>query len=81
MTNIPYDPNSKDQYNNRAYNYCSGKGCNNIPSHYLKLVLIKKSGFFCETCADYLKDNNLIESVLDEKVRYNKRSRMRFDGY
>ena len=68
MDNIQPESNSKNQYNNTAYNYCSGKDCKNTPLHYIKLVLIKKTGFFCDTCANYLQENNLIESILDESV-------------
>jgi hypothetical protein len=68
MTHTKSESNSKNQYNNTTYNYCAGKDCKNMPTHLLKLVLIKKTGLFCDSCLKYLQENNLIESVLDESV-------------
>jgi hypothetical protein len=59
--------NSNNNYNNRIYN-CAASGCEKTSSHLIKLILIKKSGYFCSECTKYLKDNNLIDSVLDENV-------------
>lgn len=64
--------NSNNNYNDRVYN-CAGNGCRNVPKYLLRLVLIKKSGYFCPECTEYLKDNGLIDSVLDECVDKSKR--------
>jgi hypothetical protein len=37
-------------------------------SYLLKLILLKKSGYFYSDCTKYLKENDLIDSVLDENV-------------
>lgn len=73
MSNID-NPNSNNNYNDRIYN-CAGNGCKNSPSHLLKLVLFKKFGYFCQSCTEYLKDNGLIDSVLDESIAETKRKK------
>jgi len=65
------DSNSNNNNNNRIYN-CAGKGCNNIPSHYLKLVLIKKPGWFCRKCRKDLEKDSLVQYVIDERKEDNK---------
>jgi len=58
---------SNNNYNNRIYN-CAGCDCKNAASYLLRLILLKKSGYFCSDCTKYLKDNDLIDSVLDENI-------------
>jgi hypothetical protein len=73
MNNIQSESNSKNRYNNTTYNYCAGKDCKNIPSHHLKLVLIKKSGWFCDKCRMDLEKDDLVQFVIDEHKEDNKR--------
>ena len=65
--NIQNTSNSNNNYNDRIYN-CAGHGCGNVARYLLRLVLIKKSGYFCPEYTEYLKDNNLIDSILEENV-------------
>jgi hypothetical protein len=57
--------NDKTEYNHSS---CSRKGCNSIPVHYLRLVLLKKAGWFCEKCRFELQEDGLVESVIDENI-------------
>ena len=66
------DPNSNNNFNNRIYN-CAGKNCRNIPSHHLKLVLIKKPGWFCDKCRKDLEKDDLVQFVIEEYTKDNKR--------
>jgi hypothetical protein len=61
------DPNSNNNFNNRIYN-CAGSGCEKTGSYLIRLILLKKSAYFCSDCTKYLKDNDLIDSVLDENL-------------
>ena len=42
---------------------CDGKDCNNAASYYLKIVLINKSGYFCDACKKSLETIGLVEST------------------
>lgn len=46
--------------NEKSLRNCLGKGCNNTGIHYLTVILLKKSGWFCNDCAHFLKVNDLI---------------------
>lgn len=39
---------------------CSGKDCSKPGKHYLKIIIIKKSGWFCDHCKKELELNSLI---------------------
>jgi len=63
-----YQSNSDDQITITEYNLsCAGKNCKNIAKYHLMLVLIKRSGWFCENCRQSLQEDGLVESML--KVR------------
>ncbi len=63
------EPNSDISYNISKYNFCcAGKNCINILIHHIKLIIIKKSGWFCDSCKQYLQKEELIESIIHEKV-------------
>jgi hypothetical protein len=64
--------NDNNNCNDRVYN-CAGHGYRNLPRYLLRLILLKKSGFFCPECTEYLKDNGLIDCVLDDSVGKSKR--------
>ena len=73
MTNNQSKSNNNIYLDDREYKYktCAGLHCNNIPIHYLKLAVIKKSGWFCSSCKRALEEDDLlIESSLavDDKI-------------
>ncbi len=69
MTNIQPESNSNDQNKVIGYNLsCAGNDCKNVPMHNLRLVLIKKSGWFCEDCTRYLQEEGLVESIIYENM-------------
>ena len=49
-----------------------GKNCKSTPSHHLKLVLIKKPGWFCDKCRKDLEKDDLVQFVIDEYKEDNK---------
>jgi hypothetical protein len=68
MSYNQYQSNSDDQNSVTGYNLsCAGKNCKNIAKYQLMLVLIKRSGWFCENCRQSLQEDGLVESML--KVR------------
>jgi hypothetical protein len=71
MSNIQSISDNKIQYDATEYKHkiCAGLHCNNVPTHYLKIVLIKKSGWFCNSCKRALEDDNLLESDLAIDVK------------
>ena len=60
--NIHYDAK---EYKHRT---CAGKNCKNIAKHHLMLVLIKRSGWFCENCRQSLQEDGLVEFIFKEGV-------------
>lgn len=46
--------NSNDNYLNEGFKECAGRSCKNTAKVPLKIRYINKTGFFCESCADYL---------------------------
>ncbi|MGD9533389.1 MAG: hypothetical protein AB7V56_06435 [Candidatus Nitrosocosmicus sp.] len=50
-----------DNTNTKLIPYCIGKGCKNIGKHYLKIVLINKSAWLCDSCKDDFLQMKLIE--------------------
>jgi hypothetical protein len=57
-----------------SFRICFGKGCNNAAIHYITVVFIKKSGWFCNDCARFLKLNDLVyacEQSTLETIRDN----------
>jgi hypothetical protein len=68
MVYIHNESNSDDQNTVTGYNLtCGGKNCRNVARHHLTLVLIKRSGWFCDSCSQSLQEDGLVESML--KVR------------
>ncbi len=72
MINNQPRPNNDIQYEPTEYKHrtCAGLHCNNVPTHYLKIALIKKSGWFCDSCKQALEEDNLLESdlAIDAKI-------------
>jgi hypothetical protein len=69
MTNIQYESNSSNRYNVSEYNLtCAGKNCKNIPTRFIRLVLIKRSGWFCQTCTQNLQKESLVEAIFNDNV-------------
>ncbi len=68
MNNQPRSNNNVHQQTTEYKITCAGVHCNNTPTNYLKLALIKKSGWFCESCKQDLQDDGLVESILEEVV-------------
>jgi len=42
-----------------AYKDCAGRGCSNPGRILLEIRYIKKQGYFCESCAESLLQNEL----------------------
>ncbi len=53
--------NNNIVYKSNEYKTCAGRSCNNSGTHYLKIVLVKKSGWFCSTCKQDLEANGLVD--------------------
>jgi hypothetical protein len=69
MTRNKSDFNSNNENDKTEYNHsCSSKGCDKPGSHRVKLVLLRKYGVFCDSCFEYLKENQLVESIVNESV-------------
>jgi hypothetical protein len=69
MTHIQTRSNSDNQNTVTGYNLsCAGKNCKNIAKYHLMLVLIKRSGWFCENCRQSLQEDGLVESVFKESA-------------
>ena len=60
--------NNKLTENKYNYNICAGKGCTNIGKYFLKIIYVKKSGWFCSQCKKSLEEDGLIESRDNEAV-------------
>ena len=54
---------------------CAGLRCNNVPTYYLKVALIKKSGWFCDTCRQNLQEDDLVEFIFKDDVVMGGESR------
>jgi hypothetical protein len=52
--------NNVNQESKEYKTICAGLHCNNAPTNYLKLALIKKSGWFCNECKHDLEENGLV---------------------
>jgi hypothetical protein len=50
---------SIDLNNGEKYKICAGKDCKNISKAQLKIKYINKTGHFCESCTEYLLQNEL----------------------
>jgi len=44
------------------YKMCAGLGCSNKGKNYLKIIYLKKSGWFCDNCTIELKKGGYILS-------------------
>jgi len=64
--------NANNNFKVQEYKTCAGRNCNNIANHFLTIVLIKQSGWFCEKCSHALQEDGLIESVIDEHMKDRK---------
>jgi hypothetical protein len=60
--------NNKLSENKYNYKTCAGKGCNKIGEYFLKIIYVKKSGWFCSQCKKSLEEDGLIESRANEAV-------------
>jgi hypothetical protein len=66
-------PNNNIKYEPTEYKHktCSGLYCKNVPTYYLKVAIVKKSGRFCSLCMQALEEYNLLlESsiVVEDKI-------------
>ncbi len=66
MVNNQPRPNNDINYKPTEYKHktCARLHCDNIPIHYLKVVLINKFGGFCTSCKRELEEDNLLVSDL-----------------
>jgi hypothetical protein len=53
----------KTEYKHSSY---AGRGCKNIDTYYIKMVLLCKYRRFCNSCLKYLKENQLVESIVND---------------
>jgi hypothetical protein len=78
MMNNQSEPNNDIHNDLTEYKHktCAGLHCNNVPTHCLKVVLIRKSGWFCTSCKRALEEDNLLEQdlAIDVKVRIDKKN-------
>jgi hypothetical protein len=57
---------SSDSNNKNAtlgYKSCAGKNCKKKGIHYLRIRFVKKFGWFCDSCKDFLIEDKLIDKV------------------
>jgi hypothetical protein len=51
-----------------AYKQCAGNGCSNSGSVLLSIRYIKRQGYFCDSCAEGLLQNDLAIREDDSNV-------------
>ena len=51
------NPIDKELY---EYKDCAGRGCNSRGINLLNIIYIKKSGWFCNACAEEMRESGLI---------------------
>jgi hypothetical protein len=51
------------QKTNQRYKPCAGKGCKKKGIHYLRIRFLKKFGWFCDSCKDFLIQDKLIDKA------------------
>lgn len=49
----------------QKYKPCAGKGCKKRGTHYLKIRFLKKFGWFCDSCKEFLIQNKLVDETDD----------------
>jgi hypothetical protein len=59
MNNEQQSPSSIQNINSNSLK-CCGLGCLNLGKYKLKIRWVKKSGFFCKSCADNIKESGLV---------------------
>lgn len=52
--------NNKLTENKHSCKTCAGKGCNKIGEYFLKIIYVKKSGWFCSICKKDLEAEGLV---------------------
>jgi hypothetical protein len=62
--------NNNISYKTTEYKHktCAGLHCKNTPTHYLKLAVIKRSGWFCHTRTQNLQKESLVEAIFNDNV-------------
>jgi hypothetical protein len=59
----------------KKYKSCAGKDCQRTGIHYLRVLYLNKSGWFCGICKDSLLSDSLVikeDSVTDQRDRVTK---------
>jgi hypothetical protein len=58
------------EYKTSSYS-CDGRGCSNVATHCAKALYLTKPCWLCSFCAEDLKKEGLIESVLTDHKSNN----------
>lgn len=61
MRNTRPTSNNKIINETKAYKICAGKDCVDAGIKLLKIIYIKKSGWFCDACAEEMRESGLID--------------------
>jgi|1186.fasta_scaffold628522_2 hypothetical protein len=68
MQNNQFISNNNLYNDTNEYKMCAGLGCSKQGKHYLKIIYIKKSGWFCDNCTGELTKGGFI---LSENLKGN----------
>jgi hypothetical protein len=55
-----------NQKTNLGYKPCAGKGCKRKGTHYLRIRFLKKFGWFCNSCNEFLIEDMLVDKDDEE---------------
>ena len=77
MTNNRHKSHNNNEYDLTGYT-CAGKGCNNLATYSLKIVIIKRTGDFCTTCKKDLEEKNLVISYSKIRLGFGKGEFIKF---
>lgn len=78
MSNIQGSPDNNNQYQITQYKItysCDRKDCSNTATYKLKIRYLRPHGYFCTGYTEYLKDNGLIEAIVDDSIGKSKKER------
>ncbi len=64
MTTDQINTSSNVSYMTEEHKECFGRRCSNIGTNNLKIKYIKKYGWFCDSCKQYLQKEGLIEYII-----------------
>lgn len=63
-------PNNTQNKKFKAYKICAGENCGDEGTNLLKIILMRKPGWFCDACAEEMKKSGMVDySVIVARIR------------